>query len=292
MLCNEGISSRLTEAEHYIDLGRADKAQEILLKVLAEEPGNSLALYLLAVSQYHLEQNDEAMLTCLEGLKHGGLREDFHCLLGRIYFALGCLPEAEESFLESLKINPNNPGVIANYGYLMLRTGHEKKAARLMEEALRIDPEDPVVLHYAFYFYLAKDKRHEEMDALSDYIQYSSDEIGTLVKAGTANAVRGRRREARENFRQAYLLDPTNNDLLDVLKGYDEEFHLLYLPHRIFRKLGGPIAVWAEFIALIAALNYLKLYALAGYIGVAYFVLCIYTWITPAIYKALFKRKW
>lgn len=287
MSFNENFEMRLVEARHYIDIGQAEKAESILHELLAEDPKDSEALYLLAYSQYTLDRDEQALATCLEGMNLGDSLEDFYSLRGKIHFSLDQLPEAEECFLEALRLDPSNAAILANYGYLMLRTGHEKKAAKLIEEALRIDPEDPAVLHYAFYYFLAKNKKHEEMAALSDYIQVASNEVGILVKAGTADLVRGNTREAREKFRQAYVLDPKNKSILETLESLDEDYHIVFLPHRIMSKLGGPIAVWVEFLVLMAVLRHFKLYSIAGPIAIGYLIFCIYTWVAPCIYKAI-----
>jgi tetratricopeptide (TPR) repeat protein len=280
----------LKEIHHYLEIGRYEKAKELLRRQLAEHPDQEELLYLTAFCQYWLDEYDEAAEACREALKNGASPEKCNALLGKIYFEQQDYFNAEGCFLEALRINPQNAEVLANYGFLMLKTGHREKAAELIEEALRLEPNNEEVLHYAFYYYLARDKREDQMETLKELLETSGSEVRSLINIGMAELFRKNYKSARECFRQAFLLDPANKGLLSMLENLDKTTHPLYLPQRIVSKLGGPWPVWFIFIGAIFALRSFGFYTAMAITAGVYLLLCVSTWITPFIYRILVKR--
>lgn len=277
------------EALHYLQIGRYEQAQVSLIRLIGVTPNNGELLYLMACCCYGLEKMEDALYYCSEALKNGFSPEDCNSLLGSIYIDLKRYVEAEECMLEALRLNPQNAALLAKYGYLMLTTGHEKKAKRLMAEALRIEPHDEEVLKYHFFYYLAKDNKTEQMEILHQNILYSSDEIRKLIYIGLADLFSKNYKSARENFRQAFLLDPTNELVLDLLSETEYNSSILFLPQRVIDKIGGPAVAWIAVMVLLFTLNKLKFDMGVVVLSIVWIVLCLYTWVTPLIYKALNK---
>lgn len=277
------------EVLHYIQIGRYEQAQDSLVRLIGVDPNNGELLYLMACCCYGLEKSEDAFLYCSEALKNGFSAEDCNSLLGSIYIDLNRYVEAEQCMLEALRLNPQNASLLARYGYLMLKTGHEKKAKKLMEEALRIEPDDEEVLKYNFYYYLAKNKKTEQMEVLHQYFIYSNNEVRKLIHLGLANLFSKNYKSARENFREAFLLDPTNEAILELLRETDYNSNFLFLPQRIILKIGGPAVAWIAVMALLFILNTLKFDIAVVTVGLLWVTLCLYTWATPLIYK-IFKK--
>lgn len=63
-----------------------------------------------------------------------------------IYMEMKEVGLVEENFLRALKLAPNNPDILNNYGWFLCQTGREKQALPLFEEATRS------------YFYQSPDK--------------------------------------------------------------------------------------------------------------------------------------
>lgn len=173
------------EVLHYLEIGRYPKAKELLTSLLRNDPQNNELLYLMAYSCFCLDQYSEAKEVCKEALINGFSTEKCNSLLGQIHNNLKEYPEAEKCFLEALRINPQNAPVMAAYSNLMLVTGHEEKAVALLQEALRLNPDDNVVLSFSFYHFLAKNKRQEQLKSLEQYMTVSNNEVNKLIKLGT-----------------------------------------------------------------------------------------------------------
>lgn len=282
-------SNSLEEALHYIRIHRYEKANYLINSLLSESPLDAQLLFHKAYCHFQLDEHNEAIEYCMEALNAGFSIEGCNELLGLIYMELDEYVKAEQLFLEVLRLNPQNVDVLAKYSSIMLNTGHEEKAKKLLDEALRLDPENELALHYSFIYFLAKNKKMEQMEALIKYLEVSNTEVRKYLNLGVMEYFKGNYKEAREQFRQAFLLDPTNNNLLELLDMVNRQSHILYLPQRAIEKVGGPAVVWLAFIGLYFFLRYIKfdeaLFPIAGF----YIALCIYTWITPLIAKFFIK---
>lgn len=140
---------RWQEAVYYYELGKYAQAREIVRDILARTPSDGMALYYAASCSFHLAQVEEAERFAREAVRHGADKAMSYALLGAICIEQKAYVEAEEWLLAALKAKPGNAGLLAQYAYLMLQTGYEEKAKRLMAEAKHLGPDDETVLHYA-----------------------------------------------------------------------------------------------------------------------------------------------
>jgi Flp pilus assembly protein TadD len=289
------MSSNFEEKElmviqHYLEIGRYKNAEELMNTLLEKNPTNAKLLNTMAYIQIQLDDLDKAEMFCKESIALGELNEECYYLLGVINMERRNYVEAEESLLESLRHNPENPRVFAKYGYLMLKTGHDEKAEKLLTEALKIAPHDPVVIDISFQFYLVKNNKEQQLLFLSKYLQYSDNEIGKLVKVGVIELRRGNYKAARESFIQAYLLDPTNEELLLVIEEVDKDYHPIFFPQRMISKIGGPAVVWVMAVVIIIGLSRFGFSKLSFIFSAFYVLLCIYSWLAPTIYQRFLKK--
>ncbi len=279
--------NRIIEAIHYINIGRYEKSIEILFDLLSEDPDSGYYLYLAAKCYYCVDNYSEALKYCAESIEKGYGIEDCKFLMGQIHSEFKNYSLSEECYLEVLRLNSQNAAAFAAYGMLMLKTGHEKKAVKLLDEAMRLDPQNEIVLHYKFMYYLVKDKPKEQLSTLKNYMVYANDEKNKLIKLGIYNMYNQKPKEARENIRQAYLMDPTDNDVLQLLKEVCIDSSIIHLPQRLIQRVGGPVVLWISFIILVVVLRSLKLYTIQMYVVLIYLVIVVYTWITPLINKVV-----
>lgn len=285
------FEKELQEVYHYINIRRFSHAKDKLFDLLSQNPNDGKLLYLSATCFFALDNHDEAIRYCKQALESGFPAESCNYLLGKIYTGLKRYAEAEKCFLEALRIDPQDADVIAAYGYLMLKTGIDKKAEQLLNEARRIDPDSTEVLRYCFYYYIAKNKGKERLMIMERYLQVSDDEVSKLVKIGLSEILNGNYKSARESFRQAYLLDPQNKDLLTLLEEVNTDSNIIFAPLRLIEKVGGPAVLWVSFIITALILRALKQYTIASIIAIVYISLCVYSWVATGIYKIITKRR-
>lgn len=272
-----GKQAKLNEALHYFDIQRYEQCLNALHFVLSESPNEGFALYLAANCYYNLDNYKEAEEYCIDSMRQNYDMVECSYLLGRIYMDNEEFVKAEQSYIEVLRNNPQHGPALAAYGMLMLKTGHEKKAKGLMDEAMRVDPEDSVVLHYMFMYYLFKNKKGEQIIVLQKFINSTGSEVSKLISTGIYNMHNKKYKAARECFRQAFLLNPTDKVILEILTDLDRECSILYLPQRFINRV-GPAVLWISFIALYFILGFLKLYSLRSVVAIAYILLVLYSW--------------
>lgn len=276
----------LNEVILYMDMSRYQQAIIKLEQLLSEEPNDGSLLFLMANCYYHLNSYSEANEYCRESMANGFSTQQCNYLLARIYMDTEEFVKSEEHFLEALRINPSEASALAAYGMLMLRCGHEKKASALMDEAMRIDPENEAVLHYKFLYYLLHENKNAQLNVLQKYLNNSSSEVRKLIKIGVYNLHNKNVKEARENFRQAFLLEPTNHDLLMILEKLDKECHWVFFPNRLVK---WPALVWVVFFIFIIVGRHFIDSNILVVIVLLYILFAIYTWVSPLIYKVIIR---
>lgn len=278
------------EVYHLIKIQRIDAAHEKINILLSQEPNNPELLFLKAVCLNFSQSRDEALVLCKEALIQGYDAESCHHLIADILVDKKLFIEAEEQYLMALGLNPQNPDTLADYGVLMFKTGHEKKAFKLIDEALRLEPDNKAALDFYISYHLSNDNKLAHAEVLQRYLICANSELAKLVRIGLSQLVYGNYREAREAFRQAYLMDPTNTDILEVLQDMEVNSNPYFIPINMAEKIGGPKIIWVSFIVIAVILNYLKLDITFFIVLAVYISYAVYTWTTIPVRKYLEKR--
>ena len=277
--------------EHYFFLDRFEQVIALLPKVLEEEPENAYLWYMLGYSNYALDKFDDAEQQLFEALRLGLDAETVFYILGRLYLETESWQESEEMFLETLRLNPNNAEAHAFYAWLMKKTGNKKKAKLLINKALEIDSENSEALRLHFYIEGVNENRKEQVLALERYLNSGDSEMTKLLQLGIDAMFRDKVKEAKEYFRQAYLLNPEEKDLLETLKEFEIASHPLMAPNRMANKVGGPIGAWFIGVGMAFLLMLIGLEQVAIVWSVCYGVWALYTWVSEPLVKVIMKAK-
>lgn len=275
----------------YMEMGRYEESIKKINELFSEYANDERLFFLLAYCHYNMGIYDKAVEYCEESMKLGFSLEECNYLLGNIYMNINQFPQAERNFIEALRINPQNVKVLASYSMLMLKTGYNDKAYTLIQEAMKIDPDNDSVLNCNLMYYMCQEDEDNQTIFLQRYIENASSEMKVLIKIGIYNLYNNERAEAHENFRQAFLMDPTNKGVLSILENLDRKSHIVFLPNRIIDKIGGPKIVYIAFMAIILLGKKFINSVLLIIIVSIYILFAIYTWISPLIYRAVLKFK-
>jgi arabinofuranosyltransferase len=106
---------------------------------------------------------------------------------GLDFLASARLPEARESFMESIRINPNNPDSYTNIGYTYFDEGRLKDAVAMFEETLRRFPSHPPAI---FGLALSTEKLGDTNRAVQLWRQYLNSPADPKWKSRAADHLR------------------------------------------------------------------------------------------------------
>lgn len=240
--------------EHYFAIGRYTNVISLVKQRMAEDMENKELWYMLAVCHYSIGQYEEAFEPFLKAFQLGYDKGVIYYFLGGIYMATEQWQKAEESFLEALHNNPNDAYVYSAYAILMKMTGHRKKGSLLVEKALALDPNSTAVLyHYTLTEMAAKKEKHNT--ALALYMNSADSEFAKLIHLGWSAAFNNRFKEAKEYYRQAFLIKPEDKRILSNLEELEIKTHPLLLPYRIVERIGGIGFVFIMWLILCLLLD-------------------------------------
>ncbi|MFJ7979100.1 tetratricopeptide repeat protein [Lysinibacillus xylanilyticus] len=277
--------------EHYFGIGKYPQVIELINEELHNNIENSWLWYMLGYSNYAINEFDKAEEQFQEAMRLGYDEAIIFDILGHLYRETRRWQEAEEAFLEALRINPNDAGTHAGYAVLMKQTGHREKAKLLINKALELDPENSYVLRRNLILEGMNRNKEQQIFALEQYMNSTDSESSKLLTLGKNATLRNNKKEAKEYYRQAFLLNPEDQTLLSILKEMEITTHPLLAPNRFIERLGGPAIIWLAGIGLTFLLLALGFDSLAMLFLQCYVVLTLYTWISVPLVKRLRKIK-
>lgn len=238
MSMEKSIDKKREYGLHLIQVQRFKEAEDIFASLLSNDTFNEEYYFFLALSQYTQDKNHEALENYKLALEYGYDAEVCFEYIGCVYTELEMYIEAEEAFLEGLRINPQNPDLLAKYGSLMLKTGYEDKAIMLFNDALQIDPANTeATKSLAIYHLIMNGKKASE-----PYMQSLCENEGqTVVITNIINQclIKGDYKTAHEYAKQLYLMYPTNEGFLELLEEIEDSRRILMRPILWFRGVGG-----------------------------------------------------
>jgi len=124
-----------------------------------------------------------------------------HNLLGVAYQFKGLPDMARRSFEAALKVDKNNLQTLNNLGYLLSSNGDYKGALTFLKKAVRLSPDDPLVLNNLA---LAQSQLGKFDEASKNFVRAGGEIKGRLNIANRLEIV-GRSAEARKHYEAARL---------------------------------------------------------------------------------------
>lgn len=112
---------------------------------------------------------------------------DLHYSLGTVYWSMGAEdPDmyslAVQEFLSAGALNPTNPEILTMAARTELSAGQYGKAAQYAEQAVKIDPSDPVLHAHLGYMYYKNSQYDSASDELSLFVRGGKTADGIVVK--------------------------------------------------------------------------------------------------------------
>jgi Flp pilus assembly protein TadD len=192
------LEGSLDRAQRYYDQAQANTSEAIVDKSTAEEmQGKTVATV--------------AGHTAEGAMKVNGLNSEALGLLNR-----DRAPEADVVLQQALKLEPNNPFTLNNMGFAKEKEGELEEAIKYYERSAATGSREPIVIAFNKNWRgkpiseVAERNADDSRKELSKS-QNLQDRVARLNVRGVSAMNRNDRKTARDNFQQAYKLDPNNS---------------------------------------------------------------------------------
>ena len=195
------------------------KARDAFQRALAQKPDQPRALYNLALSQLHLEEDDAALagfqkLLSLESANPGSIPRDLRALaltnLGLLYIGQGSYPEAETSLEEAVRLDPSNQPAWSNLGVVRRRLAKKTAAGEAFRRAYDLAPKDPGVMNNLALSYMDAQEWMAAVSLLRQATQSHPNNPSLWLNFGLSQLGLGNEVGALESFEATIRTDPDN----------------------------------------------------------------------------------
>lgn len=196
-----------------------DKARDAFQRALAQKPDQPRALYNLALSQLHLEEDDAALagfqkLLSLEAASPGSIPGDLRALaltnLGLLYIGQGSYPEAESSLEEAVRLDSSNQPAWSNLGVVRRRLTKKSAAGEAFRRAYDLAPKDPGAINNLALSYMDAQEWMAAVSLLRQATQSHPNHPSLWLNFGLSQLGLGNEVGALESFEATIRTDPDN----------------------------------------------------------------------------------
>ncbi|MEU8007321.1 tetratricopeptide repeat protein [Catellatospora sp. NPDC049111] len=281
----------LLRAHALLAAARPEDALRELAVLPESDAGSALVFELRAAALLQLERWGEARDAARAGLAAGGPDPDLLCQLGLAEHRLGRPETAERALLDGLAIAPEDVSLLCVYARLCLEHGQLDKARRLVELAAAQDSDAPIVFSTRVQLAHASGDDVLAQRISREFVAAHPDNAQAHALLGGTSAARGQVRSAYSGLRQAVANDPTDRDYAQAAYEARIGLHPLLVPLRPFTRF-GPVKTWIAAIVVIYGLRSLGLPTLSAVAAVAWFALCVYSWVVPPLLRRWLMRRW
>jgi len=214
-----GVMIRLAFYEG--QLGRPEKAVEVLKDLQKSDPANPDFMLYLATGYEDLARPRDAVLWLEKILKGHPNRADVHFRLAVNYDALKNFSKTEAHLRRAVEIDANNAVALNYLGYSWAdRNKNLPEALKLIQRAVFLDPENSAYQDSLGWVYFRLGQFEDAAAALGPAAEGARDAVVWEHYAQALERV-GKKQEALWAWRAAYRLDPKNKKLARRLDGND-----------------------------------------------------------------------
>ena len=216
---NEYLPAKLMQAELLFSLGRSQEASRLLADARDEQPDYAIQLYLIEIEALsNQEQIDAAWQLAEQALEQ--FPEDLNLLYTRAMLAeqRGDLAQLERDLRFVIEREPDNAMAINALGYTLAdRTDRYEEALALIEQAYRLNPEDPAILDsLGWVNYRLGDLQQAETQLRKALDRFPDHEVAAHL--GEVLWAAGKQQEARRVWRRALEQQPDSEVLHETIK--------------------------------------------------------------------------
>lgn len=204
-------------------LEKVDEAKTLLEQVAAKNPGDIKPLDALGNIMRSHKRYDEAVgyySRVIDALGKPQQEDWVHFYSrGTCYERLKKWPEAEKDLRQALKLNPDQPLVLNYLGYSWIDQNRNlKEGLKLIEKAVALKPDDGYIVDSLGWAHYKLGNYTRAVTFLEEAVELRPEDPVLNDHLGDAYWQVGRHREARFQWDQAASLNPEPDDLVQIEK--------------------------------------------------------------------------
>lgn len=292
---------RLEHVHHLLAIGQIDRARDVAVKQLAEEPNDPRSY--LAISRVHIHagETEAAVEAAAHAVKLAPDWEVAWNLHANALFGAGHFAEAERSVLEAIQLDPYDGQSLQLYARLLSHCDRPREALEYARLALEADPDDEVA-HQLFASLLHRVRPSQwkiSEETARRAMELNPDDADSFAVLGAIVLARGRYAEAEEYFRSALVIEPHNQLALAGLAQVVMAKSIWYRPFLAYalamQRIGisGQMLVIASLWAIVSLVNAtVKSDDATTVLTIGYLAFCAYTWFAAPVTRAILRRKY
>jgi len=214
--------------DDFISTGRYDRAEPLIRDALAHDPNDAVMLTALAWCYLHTDRIDGAGELVREALEKDPEYAFAHVVLGRTIvdnprqYAEGrslttssgirrrVYMQAEPHYREALRLASDDPYYHAVLAETLLHAGYPKKAQAVVEDGLKLDPNDVTCLNVLSRTVLQRGGARRAAQVTLAALAAKPDDDFTHANHGWTLLHAGRNQEALEHLRESLRLHPNS----------------------------------------------------------------------------------
>ncbi|OPZ90645.1 MAG: Tetratricopeptide repeat protein [Firmicutes bacterium ADurb.Bin419] len=200
------------QVQHFISIGRFEKARSIASNLISEYPEYPYAYYDMAVCEFYLGRVDNSIELCQRALECGMKPLAVYIMMMIYHDEKGDYDSVDQYFSNINKISSGEADVLALYGYSLWKRGRKEEGIRFLDEAFSEECNNPIILRYVLLTSKRKKDKNQIKELMNIYMNTGASEKNKLMFLGKAEAYLGNWREAKKNYEKVVGIDPMNDE--------------------------------------------------------------------------------
>lgn len=172
------LERAVAEAEALLAQSREEEAQQLARLVLARQPRNARAHYLLAICALRGQRQDEALGHLDAALRFDRVNPRYHELAASCHGAAGRWSEAITAQRRVLQYRPDDPNAWGTLGYFERMAGRVPESLAALARALEIAPGFALAHNERAMALMQADRKAEGIEALRRAVAFDPEFLG------------------------------------------------------------------------------------------------------------------
>lgn len=222
-------NGHIERARLLLTQGRVKDAEKHVGYILQQNPENEEALLVLAECKVDGKYFEEAETILKKSI---GLEPDYdrpHYLLAFVNYQQNKLPLAKEALDTAIHLNPYHAAYFGLYAYILMDERNYKAALHKANEGLAVHAEELTCLNARSQALFRLKNKQEAYDTIQEALAVNPEDDFTHTNFAWHYLEKGKHKKAREHFREALRINPSNNR---ARQGYKESLKANLPPYR------------------------------------------------------------